>query len=125
MNERLYKGKYMNKSIIIKEKQGKKSRRTTFCLQQQETEKNQVQCFIFGLDLMFNQQDQKLTQSFLKSAEFRLRKEVFGCFYTHCGSNSEESEQERSISHNLHKTIKNVEHFSFTLKKISQRERIN
>ena len=39
MNERLYKGKYMNKSIIIKEKQGKKSRRTIFCLQQQETEK--------------------------------------------------------------------------------------
>ena len=55
MNERLYKGKHMNKSIIIKEKEGKKSRRTTFYLQQQETKKIQVQCFFFGWDLMFNQ----------------------------------------------------------------------
>ena len=52
----------------------------------------------------------KLTLSSPISAESRLRKEVFGCFYTHCGSNLEESEQERSISRNLHKTIKNVEH---------------
>ena len=44
--------------MIIKEKQGKKSRRTTFILQQQETEKFRFKALFFGLDLMFNQQDQ-------------------------------------------------------------------
>ena len=53
----------MNKSMIIKEKQRKNSRRTTFCLQQQETKKisDSTLCFRLGFDVQSTRP--KLTQS--------------------------------------------------------------
>ena len=71
---------------------------------------------------MPNQQDRN---SFfpLILAEFRgTRKEDFGCYYTPCGSNSEESKKEKSISHNLYNTTKNAEEFIIYLEKSRKRE---
>ena len=99
----------MNKNIIIKEKQKKEIKKDYLLFAAVRNEKEQIQCLIFGLDLMSTQPN----QNSLNLPPFRQNpgqgREVFICFYTHCGSNSKGSEQERSISHNLHITIKNVE----------------
>ena len=103
MNERLYKGKYMNKSIIIKEKQGKKSRRTTFCLQQQET-KNSGSKLYFRLGFDVQSTGPKLTDSFPKSAEFKVKEGKFSddpiLFVVRI---QRKMSKKKSISHNLHK----------------------
>ena len=76
---------YMNKSIIIKERN--QEGLPSVCISKKREFK--FKAWFFGLDLMFNQSGPNLTQTSPISVESGSRKGNFDYFYTYWGSNSE------------------------------------